>query len=699
MSTRRAVAASALLVSVVVSVVACGDNMHPGESTLLISPQSGLFTDEAGATATVTIALTAAPASDVAIRLTSNDLDEGTVSPATLVFTKENYARAQTVTITGVDDKRADGDRPYTVRIGTDLLGSFELDVVNGDNDSAGVTVTPLVGLMTTEAGAQATFTIALTSEPFANVLVPLSSSDTTEGTVSSPSITFSPANWDVPQTVTVSGAQDTVNDGSVAYAVMLGTLNSADLNYDELDPDDVQVLNVDDDVFGIAVTPGTALVTTEAGAADTFQVVLQTQPTASVTIGVSSTATTEVTLSTTQLMFTTSNWNTPQTVTITGKDDAIDDDDQPFTIVLAPAVSADTSYAAVDPPDVTGTNSDDDSVGITVTPTAALVTTEAGGSDSFSVVLTSQPTAPLTIAVSSSDTTEGMPAQTLLTFTTANWMTVQTVTVNGQNDTLTDGNVAYTVQLANPTTTDAKYAAINPADVSLTNQDNDIPGFTFDPDAGLIVSEFLDSDPVGVTLNTQPTANVTITFSSSDTTEGTVSPASLTFTPANWNVAQFVNVTGVNDTVADGNISFFLVTGTSSSTDAAYNGINPPDIDVVNIDNDTAQVYVKARKRMFVSEAGGSTTFRVRLTVAPTATVTCTLQSTDTTEGTVSPTTLTFQPNNFGFRTVTITGVDDMVNDGDVSFTVVLNACTSTDLAYQGSNPRDVAATNRDND
>jgi hypothetical protein len=695
MGIRRALAASAL----VCSLVACGDNHHPGESTLLISPETGLFTDEEGTSTTVTIALSSEPGGDVVVRLTSDNLDEGTVSPASLTFTRDNYAHAQTLTITGVDDKRADGDQPYAIRVGTDLLGSFDLDVVNGDNDMAGVTVTPLVGLMTTEAGAQASFSVALTSEPFATVVVPLSSSDLTEGTVSVSSITFSPTNWDQPQTVNVSGVQDTTNDGSVAYSVVLGKLNSADLNYDAFDPDDVQVLNVDDDVFGIAVTPGTALVTTEAGAADTFQVVLQTQPTADVTIGVSSTAANEVTLSTSQLVFTTSNWNTPQTVTVTGKNDAIDDDDQPFTVVLAPAVSTDASYAAIDPPDITGTNTDDDSVGITVTPTAALVTTEAGGSDTFSVVLTSQPTAPLTIAVSSSDPSEGMPAQTLLSFSTTNWMTAQTVTVNGQNDSLTDGTIAYTVQLATPTTTDAKYAAIDPADVSLTNEDNDFPGFTFAPNTGLTVSEFGDADSVDVTLNTQPTANVTIAFSSSDTSEGIVLPTSLTFTPANWNIAQSVTVTGVNDAIADGNIDFFLVTATSSSTDAAYNGIDPPDIDVVNIDNDTAQVDVKARKNLFVTEAGGTTTFRVGLTVPPTATVTCTLQSSNLAEGTVSPTTLTFQPNDFGLRTVTVTGVDDAIDDGDTAFTIVLNACTSTDLAYQGANPLDVAITNRDDD
>jgi hypothetical protein len=88
-----------------------------------------------------------------------------------------------------------------------------------------------------------------------------------------------------------------------------------------------------------------------------------------------------------------------------------------------------------------------------------------------------------------------------------------------------------------------------------------------------------------------------------------------------------------------------------------------------------------------------------VRLTTAPTAPVTCTLQSSDITEGLASPTSLVFTPASFGFQTVTVSGVDDSIVDGDVLFTVILNACTSTDPSYSGSNPRDVSAINRDND
>jgi hypothetical protein len=256
-----------------------------------------------------------------------------------------------------------------------------------------------------------------------------------------------------------------------------------------------------------------------------------------------------------------------------------------------------------------------------------------------------------------------------------------------------------YTVVLAPATSLDTVYAGIDPDDVSVSNLDNDTTGVTVDPVDGLIVSEFTDTDTFTIVLDTAPTTTVTIPLTSSDTTEGTVSPSSVTFTPQNWNVPQTVTVTGVEDTLADGNIIFNVITGPAVSGDPFYNGLVVADVEVTNIDNDTAQVYVKARKLLRVSENGQSATFRVRLTIAPTAPVTCTLSSSDTTEGLVSPQTLVFQTNQFGFQTVTVSGVDDADNDGDWLFTIVLDACTSLDSQYNGSNPRDVTAINRDND
>ncbi len=56
--------------------------------------------------------------------------------------------------------------------------------MTNTDNDAAGITVTPTTGLMTTEAGGTATFTVVLNSAADGGRDDRLSSSDTTEGTV-----------------------------------------------------------------------------------------------------------------------------------------------------------------------------------------------------------------------------------------------------------------------------------------------------------------------------------------------------------------------------------------------------------------------------------------------------------------------------------------------------------------------------------
>ena len=101
--------------------------------------------------------------------------------------------------------------------------------------------------------------------------------------------------------------------------------------------------------------------------------------------------------------------------------------------------------------------------------------TTEAGGTATFTVKLSVQPTANVTIGVSSSDTTEGTVSPSLLTFTSANWNANQTVTVTGVNDSLDDGNQSYTVVLAAASSSDSGYSGysgLNPNDVSVTNTD-----------------------------------------------------------------------------------------------------------------------------------------------------------------------------------------------------------------------------------
>ena len=135
-------------------------------------------------------------------------------------------------------------------------------------------------------------------------------------------------------------------------------------------------------------------------------------------TIGLSSSNTAEGTVSAASLTFTTANWNIPQTVTITGVNDAVDDGDIVYTIVTAAATSATATTTGSTRADVTVINTDDDTAGITVTPTSGLTTTEGGGTATFTIVLTSQPTADVTIGLSSSNTAEGTVSPASVTFT-----------------------------------------------------------------------------------------------------------------------------------------------------------------------------------------------------------------------------------------------------------------------------------------
>src|SRR6185436_15705057 len=104
-----------------------------------------------------------------------------------------------------------------------------------------------------------------------------------------------------------------------------------------------------------------------------------------------------------------------PQTITITGVDDALADGNQVYAVVFAAASSADAGYSGLIAPPVSVTNLDNDSAGIAVSAVSG-ATNEAGATASLTVRLNSQPTASVTIGVSSNDTTEGTAAPVSLT-------------------------------------------------------------------------------------------------------------------------------------------------------------------------------------------------------------------------------------------------------------------------------------------
>jgi len=687
------------------AVVTIVDNDNAG---ITVTPTSGLSVTEAGDTATFTVVLVSQPTSDVSIGLTSSDTTEGTVSPASLTFTMANWNIPQPVTITGIDDALDDGNVDFTI-ITADAtsddpnyngINASDVTVTNIDNDAARITVIPTSGLSVTEIGSIATFSVVLNTQPTADVNIDLSSDDTSEGTVSPASLNFTSANWSTPQTVTITGVNDFMDDGDVSFNVVTDAATSTDLSYNEMDASDVSVTNIDNDTAKITVNPISGLIVTEAGGTGTFTVVLASQPTSDVSIGLSSSDTSEGMVSPASLIFTPANWNTPQTVTVTGVDDSDVDGDIDFTIYTALANSTDPKYNGMPVNDVTATNVDNDTARIIVIPTSGLSVTEAGGSATFIVVLASQPTYDVSIGFSSSNINEGTVSPASLTFTSSNWNTPQTVTVSGVDDSDFDGNVDFTIITPAATSSDSNYNGMNASDVVVTNIDDDEAGITVIPTSDLSVTEMGGTATFTVVLNTQPTDDVSINLSSSDTTEGTESPASLTFTVANWNTTQMVTVTGVDDYVDDGDSTFDIEATATTSADLDYDGLEINDVLVTNMDDDTAGITVTPTSGLSVTEAGGTTTFSVVLTSQPSDSVNIALTSSETAEGTVSPASLTFTADNWNnLHAVTVTGVDDYEIDGDVDFTIVTTAASSTDSNYNEMDASDVAVTNIDDD
>ncbi|MBF0350200.1 MAG: fibronectin type III domain-containing protein, partial [SAR324 cluster bacterium] len=345
----------------------------------------------------------------------------------------------------------------------------------------------------------------------------------------------------------------------------------------------------------------------------------------------------------------------------------------------------------------VSVTNTDNDTAGLTVS-TISANTTEAGGTATFTVRLNSQPNGNVILNVSSSNTNEGTLSVSTLTFSISNWNTTQTVTVTGVNDSIADGNQAYTVSVTVASTTDTTgYATLSSSSVSVTNTDNDTAGLTIPAISGN-TTEAGGTATFTVKLNSQPTGNVVLNIASSNTNEGTVSPSTLTFITSTWNDTQTVTVTGVNDSVADGNQTYSISVSidTTSTTDTSgYASLAASSVSVTNDDNDSAGFSLSATSGT-TTEAGTSSTFTVQLTSQPTANVSFNISSNDTTEGTVTPSSMTFTSSNWNTaQTLTVIGQPDDLGDGTVSYSIVLAAATSSDATYNSLNPSDITMSN----
>ena len=105
-------------------------------------------------------------------------------------------------------------------------------------------------------------------------------------------------------------------------------------------------------------------------------------------------------------------------------------------------------------------------------------------------------------------------------------------------------------------------------------------------PTAGLITDENGGTATFYIVLSARPKNPVDIAVSSSDPTEGIVTPGVAHLTPGNWDIPFELIVTGVADDIADGDIDYSINTAPAVSSDPGYNGVDPEDVSVTNSDD-----------------------------------------------------------------------------------------------------------------
>src|SRR5687767_4403874 len=167
----------------------------------------------------------------------------------------------------------------------------LSLEVLEKRDYFAGVQISPVRGLNTSEEGGAAVISMRLTEQPAGNVTIPLSSSDTGEGVVSVSQVVFTPDNFNLFQKVRVTGVPDGVKDGNQVYQLITGDTVSDDPTYNGLAVPDATLTNKDSRkiLAGVTVKKTSGLKTTEEGGTAAFTVKLNFRPTADVTIAIAS--------------------------------------------------------------------------------------------------------------------------------------------------------------------------------------------------------------------------------------------------------------------------------------------------------------------------------------------------------------------------------------------------------------------------
>ena len=559
-----------------------------------------------------------------------------TVSPLARTFTPANWNVAQSFTVTaGVDADAAGGTRTLSHTVvgyaGLQNADVESVEVTVIDNDRATFSFAPQ-RVPATEGEGAVTLTAVLSSaipdgfevtvsttgfEGTSTPGSPLPGSDYTSTTVT---LTFAGTAGET-QEFMVPILDDNVAENLEVLIIGLAIDEEGQVRLIPMNPDDfaadfdfnddyyvnfagasAMITITDDDTAGVTLS-GTSLAITEEGSAASYTVVLDSDPDGPVTVAIDpgTSATVPITVeaaSPLPLTFDSTNWDAPQTVTVTA---TADDDAIGGTRTLAHTV---TGYGAVTADSVGVTVTEDDVAVFDFDPAIVSVVEGIGDVTLTAVLDRAIPTGfEVTLSTANAVVTGGtmvgsdfIETTTTLTFAgTANER--QTLTVAILNDDVAEGEETFGLSLLDADgsrmvvpdgavtleTLETFVELVNGA-VKIVITDDDTAGVTLSK-TSLAIAEEDAAASYTVVLDSDPDGDVTVTIDpgSSETAPITVTPASLTFNSTNWSDSQTVTVTATADEDVIGGVRTLshMVTG--------YGTVTVDSVEVTVTDDDIA--------------------------------------------------------------------------------------------------------------
>ena len=370
---------------------------------------------------------------NVAVNVSTDLSGKVTAIPGNLMYTSSNWSVDQTVTVTAEDDSDANNEEGEVQlsATGADYGGQSETVTITVEDDEVPELIVSPEKLSLTEdadPGKEKSFAVRLNAAPAVpKVNVTVSTDLSGKATVDPINLVYTPSNWSVDQTVTVTALTDA--DGADESGTVDLTATGGEF---EGRIGSVAVKVKDDDVRGLRVSPTTLALKEDATHADhakDIRVRLQSAPVGgNVTVSASAKAGLAGKVSfSAALTFTATDWNVEQSITVTAMDDA-DAADESGTVDLT-ASGADYAGRSVS---VTVDILDDDTPALNIS--ASTLNVDEGGSVTYTVSLTTEPSVEVSVAITS-DNADVTLDKKALSFGVGNWNQSQLITVSARED------------------------------------------------------------------------------------------------------------------------------------------------------------------------------------------------------------------------------------------------------------------------